>query len=391
MKLQRPAGAAARSPEEAEQVASKIGYPVLVRPSYVLGGRAMKIVRGETELRDYMRFAVDASPEHPVLIDRFLSDAIEVDADVICDGTDVVVAGLMEHIEEAGVHSGDSACSLPPYSLDQGAIDEIMESARKLALELGVRGLMNAQFAVREAEVFVIEVNPRASRTVPFVSKAIGRPLAKLAALVMAGRSLAELGFVTEILPRHYSVKEAVFPFVKFPGVDTLLGPEMKSTGEVMGIDSDFGRAFAKSQIQAGNSLPSSGTLLVSIRTDQQTQAAEPVKKLADLGFKIVATEGTARVLGEYGIEVETVKKAHQAGDNTVGRIDSGGVDLVFNSVDGDERSTIDSFSMRRAALQRGIPYCTTLAAARASADAIVAIRRASIGVRSIQEIHASM
>ncbi|MAJ61221.1 MAG: carbamoyl phosphate synthase large subunit [bacterium TMED88] len=386
--LERPAGAVARSAPEAEVIAEEIGYPVLVRPSYVLGGRAMQIVRDQSALRDYMRFAVQASPEHPVLVDRFLADAIEVDVDAICDGERVVVGGIMEHIEEAGVHSGDSACSLPPYSLSRSVTEEIVQATRKLALELGVRGLMNVQFAVKDGRLFVIEVNPRASRTVPFVSKAIGRPLAKLAALVMAGKTLDELGFTEEIIPSHYSVKEAVFPFVKFPGVDTLLGPEMKSTGEVMGIDSEFGRAFAKAQIQAGNSLPSSGTVLVSVRRSDQEQVVEPIRVLSELGFDILATRGTGRVLEEAGLSVQYLNKAHEGSGNTVEEIEKGSVQLVINTVESEPESIKDSFSMRRAALQRGIPYSTTLAAARASAAAIRALSEQSIGVRSLQEIH---
>ena len=389
--LERPAGAVARSATQAEEIAERVGYPVLVRPSYVLGGRAMQIVRDQSALRDYMKFAVEASPEHPVLIDRFLADAIEIDVDAISDGERVVVGGIMEHIEEAGVHSGDSACSLPPYSLEKSMIDEIISATRKLALELGVRGLMNVQFAVKEGGLYVIEVNPRASRTVPFVSKAIGRPLAKLAALVMAGQTLEELGFTEEIVPPHFSVKEAVFPFVKFPGVDTLLGPEMKSTGEVMGIDSEFGRAFAKAQIQAGNSLPHSGTVLVSVRGLDQGDIVEPIRTLSDLGFEVMATRGTANVLKNAGVEVRVVNKAHESSGNTVSEIESGAVDLVINTVDADPQSVEDSFSMRRAALQRGIPYCTTLAAARASASAIRALSEQSIGVRSLQEIHSRL
>jgi carbamoyl-phosphate synthase large subunit len=389
--LKRPEGAVARSAPEAEAVAEKIGYPVLVRPSYVLGGRAMQIVRDVVALRDYMRFAVRASPEHPVLVDRFLSDAIEVDVDAICDGKQVVVGGIMEHIEEAGVHSGDSACSMPPYSLGKDVIDEIVRSTRELALALGVLGLMNVQYAIKDDQVFVIEVNPRASRTVPFVSKAIGRPLAKLAALVMVGKSLDELGYTEEIVPSHFSVKEAVFPFMKFPGVDTLLGPEMKSTGEVMGIDSDFGRAFAKAQIQAGNSLPSRGTVLVSTRTGDQESVADAIRVLVDLGFRILATDGTAEALERHGIEAQKVNKAYESSPHTVDFIERGEVDLVITTVDADERAVKDSFSMRRAALQRGIPYCTTLAAARASASAIQALRAETIGVRSLQEIHARM
>ncbi len=391
LKLKRPEGAVARSAPEAEAVAEKIGYPVLVRPSYVLGGRAMQIVRDVEALRGYMRFAVRASPEHPVLVDRFLSDAIEVDVDAICDGHQVVVGGIMEHIEEAGVHSGDSACSMPPYSLPKAVVDEIVRSTHDLALSLGVMGLMNVQYAVKGGEVFVIEVNPRASRTVPFVSKAIGRPLAKLAALVMVGKTLDELEFTEEIVPAHYSVKEAVFPFVKFPGVDTLLGPEMKSTGEVMGIDSDFGRAFAKSQIEAGNSLPSEGTVLVSMRSGDQESVVEAIRTLENLGFRILATDGTSDALERNGIVSEKVNKAYEDSPHTVDFIEAGEVQLVFNTVDADERAVKDSFSMRRVALQRGIPYCTTLAAALASAAAIAALRAESIGVRSLQEIHARM
>ena len=389
--LERPAGAVARSAEAAEIVAERIGYPVLVRPSYVLGGRAMQIVQDVDELRNYMRFAVEASPEHPILVDRFLSDAIEVDVDAICDGQTVVVCGIMEHIEEAGVHSGDSACSLPPYSLSADVLDQIRVASRELALELGVCGLMNVQYAVKGGRLFIIEVNPRASRTVPFVSKAIGRPLAKLAARVMAGSSLKELDFTEERVPTYFSVKEAVFPFVKFPGVDTLLGPEMKSTGEVMGIDSEFGRAFAKSQMQAGNSLPTSGCVLVSMRTEEHEGIVESIRELADNGFRVVATRGTAETLNARGIETKTVNKVYEGSPHTADLIESGEVNLVINTVDADPKSIRDSYSMRRVALQRGTPYCTTLAAARASSRAIRALQQGSIGVRSLQEIHAGL
>ena len=389
--LERPPGGVARSPREAEAVAARIGYPVLVRPSYVLGGRAMEIVKDPDSLHRYMRFAVKASPEHPVLIDRFLADAIEVDVDAIADGRRVVVGGIMEHIEEAGVHSGDSACSLPPYSLGSGVIEEIVESTRRLALELGVRGLMNVQYAVKEDRVYVIEVNPRASRTVPFVSKAIGRPLAKLAALVMVGRSLEELGFTEEVWPKHFSVKEAVFPFVKFPGVDTLLGPEMKSTGEVMGIDSDFGRAFAKAQIEAGNQLPRGGRVLVSVRTEDRPRIAEAVAQLVDCGFRVVATRGTAADLREAGIPCETVNKVAEGAPHVVDLIERGEVALVINTVSNDPKAIADSFSIRRAALVRQIPYFTTVAGARAAAGAIRALKHGEIGVRALQEIHASV
>jgi carbamoyl-phosphate synthase large subunit len=386
--LERPAGDVARSADAAEKIAARIGYPVLVRPSYVLGGRAMQIVQNVDGLRRYMRFAVQASAEHPVLIDRFLADAIEVDVDAICDGERVVIGGVMEHIEEAGIHSGDSACSLPPYSLPPERIEEMLIATRKLALEIGVRGLMNVQYAVKDDRVFVIEVNPRASRTVPFVAKAIGRPLAKLGALVMAGKTLEELDFTSEIVPSHFSVKEAVFPFVKFAGVDVLLGPEMKSTGEVMGIDSAFGRAFAKSQIQAGNSLPTEGSVLVSVRAEEHERVQGPIKILVDQGFKVVATRGTARMLQSMGIEAEVVNKVYEGSPHTADRIAAGDIGLVINTVGPDPQAVEDSASLRRAALLARVPYCTTLAAARASAEAIVALREQNIGVRSLQEIH---
>jgi carbamoyl-phosphate synthase large subunit len=391
--LERPPAGLARSEEEAVEVASRIGYPVLVRPSYVLGGRAMEIVHDVTSLRGYMRHAVRASPEHPVLVDRFLADATEVDVDAISDGSRVVVGGIMEHIEQAGVHSGDSACSLPPYSLTKTMIDQILESTRALALELGVRGLMNVQYAVKNGRLFVIEVNPRASRTIPFVSKAIGRPLAKFGALVMAGSTLDEVGFTEEVWPRHYSVKEAVFPFVKFPGADTLLGPEMKSTGEVMGIDSEFGRAYAKAQIQAGNSLPTGGTVLVSVRKEDRPRICEAVRDLAEYGFQVLATPGTAQALAAVtGIEVETVPKVGRGGPgeaDTVQRIEAGGVDLVINTVDSDPTAVRDSASLRRTALLRGVPYFTTVAGVRAAVGGIRALQLESIGVRALQEIHA--
>jgi carbamoyl-phosphate synthase large subunit len=386
--LKRPPSGIARSPAEAEAVAARIGYPVLVRPSYVLGGRAMQIVHDAASLAEYMRSAVKASPEHPVLVDRFLPDATEVDVDAIADGRRVVIGGVMEHIEEAGIHSGDSACSLPPYSLGRDVVDEIVESTRRLALELGVRGLMNVQYAVKGKDVYVLEVNPRASRTVPFVAKAIGRPLAKLAALVMGGKTLEQLGFTREIWPRHYSVKEAVFPFLKFPGVDTVLGPEMKSTGEVMGIDSDFGRAYAKAQIEAGNPIPASGRLFVSVRDEDQGRVAGPMREFAEAGFKLLATAGTAKALEAAGLAVELVAKVGEGSPSVVDRIEAGDVDLVVNTVEADPRAVKDSFAIRRAALQRGLPYFTTFAALRAAAGAVRALRQGTIGVRSLQEVH---
>jgi len=390
LELKRPPGAVARSPQEAEAVAMRIGFPVLVRPSYVLGGRAMEIVHDVDSLQRYMRYAVKASPEHPVLIDRFLADATEVDVDAVSDGERVVIGGIMEHIEQAGVHSGDSACSLPPYSLRQAVIDEILESTRKLALELGVRGLMNVQYAVKAGELFVIEVNPRASRTVPFVAKAIGRPLAKIAALVIVGKTLEEIGFTEEVWPQHYSVKEAVFPFVKFPDADTLLGPEMKSTGEVMGIDSDFGRAYAKAQIEAGNSLPAGGTVLVSVRDEDKAWLGEAVWNLVDHGFRVLATPGTADAFRRLGVEAEVVPKAGTGPRDTVQRIEAGDVGLVINTVGADPVAVRDSASLRRSALLREVPYFTTLAGARAAVGAIRALRLKSIGVRALQDIHSA-
>jgi carbamoyl-phosphate synthase large subunit len=348
----------------------------------------MEIVHNVESLHNYMEFAVRASREHPVLVDRFLADATEVDVDAICDGERVVVGGIMEHIEQAGVHSGDSACSIPPYSLTKSVIDEILDSTRRIALELGVLGLMNVQYAVKGGELFVIEVNPRASRTIPFVSKAIGRPLAKLAALVMVGQSLDDLDFTEEIWPRHTSVKEAVFPFVKFPGADTLLGPEMKSTGEVMGIDSDFGRAYAKAQIEAGNDLPKDGTVLVSIRLEDRAPICEAIRELAAHGFRILATPGTADSLTALGVQAESVPKVGQGHPDVVERIEAGEVDLVINTVESDLTSIQDSASIRRSALLRGVPYYTTVAGSRAAIGAIRALQDQSIGVRSLQEIH---
>ncbi len=386
--LRQPDNGTARSYEAARRLANSIGYPVLVRPSYVLGGRAMQIVRSDAELEGWMRIAVTISPEHPVLIDRFLSDAIEVDVDAVCDGKLAVIGGIMEHIEEAGVHSGDSACSLPPYSLSRYVVEEIRQATRALALELGVRGLMNVQFAVHSEEVYVLEVNPRASRTVPFVSKAIGVPLAQIAARVMAGKTLEELGFTAEIEPDHVSVKEAVFPFVKFPGVDTLLSPEMKSTGEVMGIDREFGRAYAKAQRAAGMDLPVSGTVLVSVREQERDRILEATRLLEREGFEIVATEGTARALKDRGVDARTVNKVREGSPHTVDLIRSGGASLVIATTElGDPRAVRDAAAMRRAALEQGIPYFTTVAGARAAAGAIRALRAGELVPLALQDL----
>ena len=387
--LRQPENGTARSVEEARRLARNIGYPVLVRPSYVLGGRAMQIVHTDEQLETYMREAVTVSPDHPVLVDRFLPDAIEVDVDAVCDGERAVIGGIMEHIEEAGVHSGDSACSLPPYSLPRYITDEIRRSTRALALELGVRGLMNVQFAVAADQVYVLEVNPRGSRTVPFVSKAIGAPLAQIAARVMAGKTLEELGFTAEIEPAHISVKEAVFPFVKFPGVDTLLGPEMKSTGEVMGIDREFGRAYAKAQRAAGMDLPLSGTVLVTVREEDKLRVLEAVRGLSEAGFQIAATEGTAQFLKDRGVAAVRVNKVNEGQPHTEGLVRSGGAQLVIVTTRaGDAAAVRDSASMRRAALELGVPYFTTVAGARAAADAIRALRAGEVWPIALQDLH---
>ena len=383
--LSAPAWGVARSLEEAFKVAERIGYPVMVRPSYVLGGRAMEVCYDAAHLATYAQLAVDASPEHPILIDAFLRDAVEVDVDCVADKTGaVVVAGVMEHIEEAGIHSGDSACVLPPYSLAAPVIERIKTAARGLARELGVIGLMNAQFAVQGDTVYVIEANPRASRTVPFVSKTTGVPYAKIAARLMMGRTLAELG-VTEKVPRHVAVKEAVFPFVKFPGVDTLLGPEMRSTGEVMGIDRDFAAAFAKSQVGAGNMLPTTGRAFLSVRPQDKPALVPVARKLSELGFSLLATVGTAAVLREAGLAVELVNKVKDGHPHCVDHILNGDVHLVVNTTSGQSEIK-DSFSIRRAAVQRAVAYVTTIQAARASAEAIEAMRKGPFQVRSLQD-----
>ncbi len=377
----------ARSVDEAVAIASRITYPVMVRPSYVLGGRSMQIVYDESGLLGYMGSAVKASPAHPVLIDKYLSDAIEVDADAICDGQQVVVAGIMEHIEEAGVHSGDSGCSLPPYSLDQSIVEEIRKQMVALALELGVVGLMNAQFAVKDKLVYVLEVNPRGSRTVPFVSKAIGVPLAKLAMKTMVGKSLNTLRFTDAPTPTHLSVKESVFPFNKFPGVDVLLGPEMKSTGEVMGIDADFGWAFAKSQAGAGSMLPRGGTAFISVKESDRPAALEVATRLHRLGFSIQATSGTAGYLRDSGLDVKTVHKVTEGRPHIVDHIKNGEVALVVNTV-GTAASHADSLSIRREALNKGLAYYTTMRGARAAVMGIEAILKKELTIRSLQEYH---
>jgi len=381
--LKQPNNGIARSREEALAVADRVGYPVLMRPSYVLGGRAMEIVESPAQLEAYIQTAVQVSGDSPVLIDQYLRDAIEVDVDAIGDGTDVVVAGIMQHIEEAGVHSGDSACSLPPHSLGADIITEIERQTIALARALDVRGLMNVQFAVKEGLVYLIEVNPRASRTVPFVAKAIGQPIAKIASRVMAGEKLADLPAINRHV-KHIAVKEAVFPFSRFPGTDPVLSPEMKSTGEVMGIDSDFAVAFAKSQIGGGTKLPDGGTVFVSVKSSDKPQILPAVRTLSDLGFRIIATSGTADYLSAEGLAVETVNKVQQGRPHIVDRIKDGEIALIFNTTEGWQ-SLRDSQSIRASAVNGRVPYFTTAAASVAAAQAIAALRERPLEVRALQ------
>jgi carbamoyl-phosphate synthase large subunit len=383
--IKQPENGMARSYEEAFKIAEQLRYPILVRPSYVLGGRAMEIVYDRCALRHYMTHAVSASPEHPVLVDKFLDDAIEVDVDALGDGQDVVIGGIMEHIERAGVHSGDSACSLPPKSITQEVQDEIRRHAVSLAKALNVCGLMNIQFAVQGTNVFVLEVNPRASRTVPFVSKAIGVPLAKMAARIMVGRTLKDLGFSEEVLPKHISVKEAVFPFNKFPGVDTLLGPEMKSTGEVMGIDTSFGIAFAKAQLGGGMRLPNSGRVFISVRDEDKGAVTVVAKKLHRAGFQIVATRGTAGYFAARGIPSEIVNKVQEGSPHIADQIKNGAVAMVINTPT-DAHSHADSYEIRRRALDYQVPYFTTIAGAEAAAEGIEYLKQREFDVRALQD-----
>ncbi len=388
LQLKQPQNATARSEEEAILHSKTIGYPLVVRPSYVLGGRAMEIVYDEEELKRYMRDAVQVSNDSPVLLDHFLNSAIEVDIDAICDGKQVVIGAIMQHIEQAGVHSGDSACSLPAYSLSQAVQDQIREQVSRMALELGVLGLMNVQMAVQGEDIYVLEVNPRASRTVPFVSKCIGQSLAKVAARVMVGKTLAGIGFTQEIIPPFFSVKEAVFPFAKFPGVDTILGPEMKSTGEVMGVGDSFAEAFAKAQMGAGETLPTSGCAFISVRDDDKADVAKLAKDLLEQGFSVVATSGTAKVIEAANLQVRRVNKVTEGRPHIVDMIKNQEISLIINTTEG-RQSIADSFSIRRNALQNKVYIATTMAAGQAVCQALKFGPERT--VRRLQDLHAGM
>ena len=386
LKLKQPRGTLARTPQEALAGAARIGYPVLIRPSYVLGGRAMEVLWEESGLKAYVAQALMASETRPLLVDRYLEGAIEVDVDAIADDERVVIGGMMEHVEPAGIHSGDSACVLPPRSLDGALIAELARCTRMLARELGVVGLINVQYAIFHGEVYVLEVNPRASRTVPFVSKAIGVPLAKLAAQVMIGRKLADLGFAVERIPRHVSVKESVFPFSRFPGVDPLLGPEMKSTGEVMGIDESFASAYARAQTAALTPLPRAGTVFVSVRDADKPRLESLARGLRAMGFRLGATDGTARFIRGLGIDCDAVRKVAQGSPHVVDLIRRGEVAMVVNTP--EALGAADSASIRRTALELRVPYFTTIAGAQAAVEAIAELKRRSFSVRALQDYH---
>ncbi len=390
LNLKQPENGTSTSVPEAKKLAASIGYPVVVRPSYVLGGRAMEIVYDEVGLDRYMHEAVKASPEHPILIDKFLEDAMEIDVDAISDGKISVIGGIMEHIEEAGIHSGDSAMVLPPYTLSEDLMNRVRNATHKLAKELNVKGLMNIQFAVKNDELFVLEVNPRASRTVPFISKATGIPLVKYATMIMVGKTLEEIGFTKEVKINYFAVKESVFPFNRFPGVDIVLGPEMKSTGEVMGLDKDFGAAFIKSQIAAGQNLPTSGNIFISVTHKDKRSIIFIAKKLTDMGFKLYATEGTGKALLNSGIPVELVPKLHEGRPNLLDLIRDGKISLIINTPTGKGPKE-DEGKIRAVAVQFDIPCITTISGAQASITGMESLRKKPLSVKTIQEYQAGL
>ncbi|NBI12323.1 carbamoyl-phosphate synthase large subunit [[Haemophilus] felis] len=386
LNLKQPANRTARNATEAVGLANEVGYPLVVRPSYVLGGRAMQIVYNDEELHKYMREAVSVSDDSPILLDHFLNNAIEVDVDCISDGENVVIGGIMQHVEQAGIHSGDSACSLPPYSLSGEILDEIRRQTKEMALALKVRGLMNVQFAVQNNVIYVLEVNPRASRTVPFVSKATGRPLAKIAARVMAGETLAELNALNEVIPQKFFVKEAVFPFIKFPGVDTILGPEMRSTGEVMGVGETFAEAFFKAQLGAGERIPRVGKVFMSVTDQDKDTLLDIAKKFQEQGYGLCATFGTAKFLREQGVAVQTINKVREGRPHIVDAIKNGEIALIINTVSGDPEIIADSHSIRRTALQQRVPIQTTISGAYALVQGVQHINQ--FDVYSVQQLH---
>ncbi|WP_406657214.1 carbamoyl-phosphate synthase large subunit [Methanolobus sp. ZRKC2] len=392
LEINQPDAGYATSQEQAIEIANRIGYPVLVRPSYVLGGRAMEIVYDQTDLERYMREAVKVSPEHPILIDDFLEGAVEIDVDAVSDGKDVLIGAIMEHIEEAGVHSGDSACVIPPQSLSEEVLETVRDYTRKIALALNVKGLVNIQMAKRGDKIYVLEANPRSSRTIPFVSKAVGLPLAKIAARVIMGESLEDLGYASANEPKveHVSVKEVLLPFDKLPGADPLLGPEMKSTGEVMGVDPDYGRAFFKAQLSADNLLPLTGKVFLSVRAEDQEQLVDVARKLVDSGIELLGTKGTADYLAERGIEMGIVKKVHDGSPNVIDMMRRYEVDLVINTPQ-DKKAREDSSKIRRAAVDFKVPYITTIQAAIAASNAIASMKKGEGGVKSINEYHREM
>ena len=383
LNILQPENGVAKSSSEAIEIVKKIGYPVVIRPSYVLGGRAMEIVHSDEQLKKYMKEAVIVSGENPVLIDSYLRDAIEVDIDALSDGKDVFIAGILEHIEEAGVHSGDSACSIPPFSLDKKILDELENQVKLLAKDLNVIGLMNVQFAIKDNQIFILEVNPRASRTVPFIAKVLGKPIAKLATKIMLGSKIENMNLKENVID-HFAIKEAVFPFKRFSGVDTILGPEMRSTGEVMGIDKDFGMAFAKSQIASGTMIPESGIVFVSVKDSDKNKILKPVSQLVDLGFSIIATDGTADFFNKNGINAKKINKVLEGSPHIVEEIKNNKISLVFNTTE-TPQAIKDSKSIRRSALEAETPYYTTVSGAIAAVLGIKSIKNKELSVKTIQ------